>query len=183
MKTPRGPRGSHACSTTASPRNYPGTLSTNTTAKPTEKAFNNKMPCLYCNNSSHSLDRCAKLEGIQFHQRIDFLCKHGLCFRCLRKGHVSHLCRSKSTCQKCQRRHPTVLHIEKRTNYQEGKTDEDTLSHNLAVGQIECHTGATDIDCTMAVIPVTIRAKNGIKSLRTYAFMDPGSNVSFCSET
>jgi hypothetical protein len=34
----------------------------------------------------------------------------------------------------------------------------------------------------MDVIPVTLKSKNGIKTVRTYSFLDPGSNITFCSE-
>ena len=35
--------------------------------------------------------------------------------------------------------------------------------------------------CTIAIIPVHVRSKNGLKTVDTYAFLDPGSSVTFCS--
>jgi hypothetical protein len=49
-------------------------------------------------------------------------------------------------------------------------------------GHVYSHMGAGEANCTMAVIPVKVRMKNGVKEIETYAFMDPGSNVSFCTE-
>ena len=34
----------------------------------------------------------------------------------------------------------------------------------------------------MAIVPVQVRFRDGIKAVKTYAFMDPGSTVTFCSE-
>jgi hypothetical protein len=142
--------------------------------------------CVYCDNRQHSMDRCHKLSALLFSDRIRFLKSKGLCFGCLRFGHSRDRCRNKSICQKCQKSHPTVLHIER------NDTQALTLSNrneNVSIGMpshtlasTQCHTGAGNVDCAMAVVPVTIRLKNGMKTVHTYAFMDPGSNVSFCSE-
>jgi hypothetical protein len=34
----------------------------------------------------------------------------------------------------------------------------------------------------MVIIPVLIRRKDSVVHVQTYAFLDPGSNVSFCTE-
>ena len=34
----------------------------------------------------------------------------------------------------------------------------------------------------LVIVPVKVRLRNGIKAVQTYAFMDPGSTVTFCSE-
>jgi hypothetical protein len=63
-----------------------------------------------------------------------------------------------------------------------GRNDDSKPVHCTSYEKLECHTGAGDDDCTMAVIPVTLKSMNGVKAVRTYAFLDPGSNISFCSE-
>jgi hypothetical protein len=42
--------------------------------------------------------------------------------------------------------------------------------------------GAGANDVTMAIIPVKVRLRGSFRPIETYAFLDPGSNVSFCSE-
>ena len=42
--------------------------------------------------------------------------------------------------------------------------------------------GVGDQECAMVMVPVKIRSKNGMKVVTTNAFLDPGSNVSFCNE-
>ncbi|XP_041354482.1 uncharacterized protein LOC121372257 [Gigantopelta aegis] len=41
---------------------------------------------------------------------------------------------------------------------------------------------AGDGECTMPIIPVKVKMKNGLTAIDTYAFLDPGSSVSFCTE-
>ncbi len=36
--------------------------------------------------------------------------------------------------------------------------------------------------CTMAVIPVKVRSPTTHTTVETYAFLDPGSNMTFCTE-
>lgn len=35
----------------------------------------------------------------------------------------------------------------------------------------------------MAILPVRVKLRNSIKAIETYAFLDPGSSVSFCSDS
>jgi hypothetical protein len=43
--------------------------------------------------------------------------------------------------------------------------------------------GAGIEDCTFAILPVKVRLKNSCVSVNTYAFLDSGSKVSFCSKS
>ena len=44
-------------------------------------------------------------------------------------------------------------------------------------------TGAGEGECTMAIISVTVKLKNSVKSIVTYAFLVPGSSVTFCTDS
>ena len=110
----------------------------------------------------------------------------GLCFRCLKLVHSRDRCRNKSICQKCHKPHPTVLHIDRndpvaltRNNHHQNVS---SGMPNHTPARTQCHTGAGNVDCAIAVVPVTIQLKKGMTTVHTYAFMDPGSNGSFCSE-
>ena len=98
--------------------------------------------------------------------------RHGLCFGCLHKGHMSKTCQNRQTCKKCQGRHPTVLHIEKDTSEREPRA---VTSCRLATKQI-CHMGAK-----LPVIPVLVKFAD--TETRTRALLDSGSTHSFCSTT
>ena len=43
--------------------------------------------------------------------------------------------------------------------------------------------GAGNDTCIFAILPVTAYLKNGCTAIHTYAFLDNGSNVSFCSDS
>lgn len=49
-------------------------------------------------------------------------------------------------------------------------------------GQICGTTGAGNERSLMSIIPVQVKAVKGNKVMRTYAFLDPGSCATFCSE-
>jgi hypothetical protein len=42
--------------------------------------------------------------------RIVYLKGKGHCYGCLKRGHMSNMCKKKSTCAVCSRQHPTILH-------------------------------------------------------------------------
>jgi hypothetical protein len=66
-------------------------------------------PCMYCNDTLHSLDSCKQLSTLFLRDRIAYLRCQGLCFGCLKLGHSRDRCRCKAICQICQYHHPKVL--------------------------------------------------------------------------
>ena len=65
--------------------------------------------CLLC-EKNHDLEKCPELKRNNLDQRRDFIASNGLCFGCLRKGHLAMSCQSRLCCDECGRMHPTVLH-------------------------------------------------------------------------
>jgi hypothetical protein len=146
-----------------------------------------RKPCFYCENRNHSLDSCTNIVKLSHNDRIEFLKKKGFCFGCLKFGHQKNGCRNKSTCDACHGRHPTILHFgnpfETTDRQSAGRlVDRAVPGGALLTGQLTSHMGAGEGECTLAVVPVKLRKKNGMKEITTYAFLDPGSNVSFCTE-
>ena len=116
------------------------------------------------------------ISSLLFKVRLDFLRTKGLCFGCLRLGHQRFDCRCKATCGVCMWKHPIILHRDapsKSINSNEGTTAPAKVSSCMKTGQGEC---------TFAIVPVMVHFKNSCTSVLTYAFLDNGSNVSFCSE-
>lgn len=84
-----------------------GSFATNA-ASPTTTGFP-AARCPLC-EKSHSLEKCAELKRKTSDERRDFVSAKGLCFGCLRKGHLSRSCQSRLTCEEWSQSHPTVLH-------------------------------------------------------------------------
>ena len=127
---------------------------------------------------------CHQLRSKLFNDRIQFLRSNGLCFNCLKHGHQKSTCRCITSCQICQRRHPTVLHIE---NFKSVTSFEDSSakmenSVNASTSPLKSYMGAGDDKCTFSILPVTAYLKNSSTVIHTYAFLDNGNNMSFCSD-
>ena len=166
----------------------------NTKPAVTKTAFTE--PCLFC-NEQHTLESCRRISELPFRDRIEFLRGKGLCYGCLKLGkHTRKDCTNKSTCLHCERRHPTILHIinqssevkptddsASKPDIKPTSTNSDSITSMSTVEQLPCLMGAGDTECTLAVIPVKVRKKNSLKVLHTYAFLDPGSSISFCSNS
>ncbi|XP_048735788.2 uncharacterized protein LOC125651252 [Ostrea edulis] len=148
--------------------------------------------CVYCGNTSHILSECKNFIGISLSERYDFLRGNGLCFGCLKKGHVTRKCRSRLSCSVCGRKHPTLLHDEIRihTTQRTGETVSPVSDqHKISCSTVPLHTDTgtgiedwDDVSCAMAIIPVRLKGKDSPHSVVTFAFFDSGSSVSFCTK-
>jgi hypothetical protein len=51
----------------------------------------------------------------------------------------------------------------------------------VSLGKEEGYSGA-GTDCKLSLVPVQIKALKGSNTIFTYAFLDPGSTATFCTE-
>jgi hypothetical protein len=122
--------------------------------------------------------------------RIAYLKGKGHYYGCLKRGHMSNMCKKKSTCAVCSRQHPTILHNYNLTNsstHGDSINDRGKTMSTKSVPSNVCSStstleGAGDMSCAMAIIPVRVKLKNKSQTIETYAFFDSGSCVSFCTE-
>ena len=146
-------------------------------------------PCLHCENGEHPLAACDTIAKLQHRERTDILKSKGLCWGCLKPGHQRIECRYKATCKQCLRNHPTILHYDVPcNNTEESATDvsqtvESKQSGAYAIDRKSSHTGAGDSESIMVIAPVRVRKRGSAEEIETYAFIDPGSNVSFGTES
>lgn len=150
-------------------------------------------PCAFC-NGDHVMETCEMITKIPHKEKVELLKKNGLCFACLVKGHMSKECKKRLTCRSCEKKHPTVLHIDNFTpgnNRPVAKWDSDTRSNRMAkvssAAQIAMVSSAAQkwgrtTDHRLAVVPVKIKAHKGSCLIETYAFLDPGSTATFVTE-
>lgn len=83
----------------------------NTSRSPSDS--NKTKLCIFC-MGEHSINSCKGMQGKPHKESIEFLRGKGLCFSCLKHGHISRSCKEKLCCQVCSLTHPTLLHIKKR---------------------------------------------------------------------
>ncbi|XP_061175604.1 uncharacterized protein LOC133184531 [Saccostrea echinata] len=154
------------------------------------------LKCEFCGGAGHVLIDCYRFQRISIQERYNFMKNKGLCYGCLKKGHVTKKCRNRLKCISCGRQHPTILHDPSRStpNYPINREEHNnSVSSSSNVDQSVIHTGNSDVGAScdtgaveqtsaMAIIPVRIKLKNKNHSVITYAFFDSGSSVTFCSE-
>ena len=158
-------------------------------ANKTKSVDVNEKPCLYCNGEHHTFAVCKGFKKKPHKEKLEYLRSKGLCFACLKHGHMSSSCTEKAQCQECARSHPTLLHItfketkEEMTKDQE-KKDEQAVTNALVQASELCSvTGAGKEDCFLSIVPVQVKAQKGTKIVTTYAFLDPGSSATFATES
>ncbi|KAL2099387.1 hypothetical protein ACEWY4_005867 [Coilia grayii] len=146
-------------------------------------------PCMFC-EKNHTLQECCKIKEKVHSGRVDFLKKNGLCFSCLVKGHLSKECKKKMTCEVCSLKHPSLLHFSSKEKDAKEKPVGTEASKGSAASvpadvskdkETSACTGAGD-NCVLAIVPVRVKASKSDKTVEVYAFMDPGSSASYCTE-
>ncbi|XP_030596228.1 uncharacterized protein LOC115787620 [Archocentrus centrarchus] len=135
----------------------------------------------YCCSCAHLLEKCQLFKGKKHREKIRFLKEKGICFGCLCTGHISRECNKRLICEVCNQQHPTVLHIP-RTNVESEQTNKPTGVKPSTLPQACGHIGAGRNRGALSIIPVQVKSTKGSEVMQTYAFLDPGSTATFCSE-
>lgn len=100
-----------------------------------------KQDILYCHFCSRGffLEKCPQFQRQKHGEKIQFLKEKGICFGCLRVGHISRECDKRLICEVCDRLHPTALHITK-VNAEPDRSRQ--ASHQkVALQQLPRHVG------------------------------------------
>ena len=74
---------------------------------------------------------------------------------------MSKECKSRLTCDKCNLKHPTVLHVNNKERI--NKVQETPVSSTLISLQACGCAGAGDKDCTLSIVPVQLKSKKDNK--------------------
>ena len=163
-------------------------------------SVNPNLKCPLC-EANHWLTHCHLFKGKPYEERYKFVREKGLCDNCIQSGHVASTFPKQSFCQvsNCKlkhRKHSTFLHPKReqpeRPEHQSSPSTSGTASiepdvraQNSFVGVSEglcSSTGAGAPSKGLAVVPVKVKAKGKGTVIETYAFLDPGSNTSFCTD-
>lgn len=73
----------------------------------------NVQKCNACNKENHNIYKCSKFLNFNVRDRVDLVKKQNLCFNCLRKNHSVRDCSSHSSCNKCNKKHHSLLCFER----------------------------------------------------------------------
>ncbi|XP_043956787.1 uncharacterized protein LOC122822295 [Gambusia affinis] len=141
-------------------------------------------PCLFC-KMNHTFEMCDAFRDKPHKDKVEFLKKSGLCFSCLVRGHLSKDCKRKMSCQFCAQKHPSLLHVLRlEENKPESTSDknEPQVSSSALASVLKENDLTGDKDSILAIVPVRIKSKKSPKMVETYAFIDPGSSGTFCTE-
>ncbi|XP_062566787.1 uncharacterized protein LOC134229094 [Saccostrea cucullata] len=140
-------------------------------------------PCAYCQGTSHSLEECRNIMKLPLKDRYEVLKSKGLCFSCLRSGHLKEACQHKLYCVHCKKCHPSILHVIPRQGKENPVTTDQNNNSSSAAVSSTAHMGAGDsVRQALPVIPVRLKSRNSDKFITTYAFLDSGSTATFCTE-
>ncbi|XP_028404804.1 uncharacterized protein LOC114527371 [Dendronephthya gigantea] len=158
-----------------------------------------KYKCPRC-NGDHLLSRCEKFKRDTVKERVNLVRRKGLCDNCLFQGHIARVCLKESFCKVtgCQSKHSTYLHPlntkpdeedklrskrPKNPDHEESDINKIT-GHNGFVNSEDALSdvnGAGVSQIGLAIVPVKVKSKNSNRTALTYAFLDPGSNTTFCT--
>ena len=161
--------------------------------------------CPLC-EKTHTLDSCQEFKQKNLGDRKEFIKSKGLCFGCLKSGHLSVTCQSRITCEECGKHHPTMLHNSqpfKRPPRKGKPKNSDThagKSAEVATGnppsppgnepskakESTCgSTTSTDTETTTSmIVPVKVHHKDRPSvELRVYALLHDGSDSTFVTNS
>ncbi|KAL4009499.1 hypothetical protein ACER0C_003351 [Sarotherodon galilaeus] len=131
-------------------------------------------PCLFCRGEEHTMEQCKRMRKSLHKEKIDFMRTKGLCFSCLKQGHMSMLHMKTKPNATSKRAAPEVESLER-----------EDQTESIVNGFVEMEAPAHDAEKTehiLAIVPVQVKPKRGQKVTHTYAFLDPGSTACFCTE-
>ena len=142
-----------------------------------ENQQENLTNCVIHPQSKHSLEVCKEFVKMESDQKYDTMMKHGLCFKCLGK-HLRSQCKETPKCEKCQKNHLTILHIDFNKNERKSNqmhSNRDSFS-NLCTKVCKEENMRS---CSKTVLVDVFRPGKKEQSLRCYAILDEESSSSF----
>ncbi|GBN48574.1 hypothetical protein AVEN_248708-1 [Araneus ventricosus] len=131
--------------------------------------------CLFCDEPSHSSINCDYGRSLPIEKRKSILIKKGSCFRCIKSGHVSSLCRARLKCTKCGKRHLDIM------CYGENKRSDNEKPESKEVTE---NTTLANNSCSREVYLQTLSAYIKENNLKHFirVIIDMGSQCSYISK-
>ena len=73
---------------------------------------NTRGKCFACNKLKHGTAYCQVFKQKSVPEKRNFVLAQGMCFNCLKGGHTVKQCPSQYSCQRCGKKHHTLLHLD-----------------------------------------------------------------------
>ncbi len=166
----------------------------------TQSRQKRKPNCPLC-DSSHWLSQCERFRKMTLSNRLKLVNEKRLCNNCLTVGHFVRSCPKDSFCKVdgCTSKHSTFLHpkvttpisecdSENRTPVSENGNDPtsstavNAANNNYVKVSTKPSVKIASSTTALSILPVRVKAKDQARAIETYAFLDNGSNTSFCTD-
>ena len=151
-------------------------------------------------SADHWLPRCDKFRKQSLEERQKLIQESQLCSNCLFPGHFVRSCQKESFCRVrgCTSKHSTFLHPNSNKNSYKNSGENSGSSNRASNSEPKPNSNANPAASNgyaklsfsagttvagLAILPVCVKVKDGKDAIQTYAFLDSGSNTSFCTET
>ena len=144
--------------------------------------------------------RCRDFKRLSVDQRFQFVRKNCLCDNCLLSGHFVKVCFKSSFCKipGCKFNHLTYLHADgdirqadQPSSNRNASGDGPTISDGNGCSDVQNNHVRVDSQCALIgasnsatalpIVPVKVKARDSNRTILTYAFLDSGSNTTFCT--
>ena len=135
--------------------------------------------CLFCHKVGHSVGSCFAFASKHAEDK-KFVRENRLCFGCLNIGHIFKEYRSRQTCDKCRRPHPTCLHVDDatvKTLHEEAKYPARASAEEAAQTEVQpavsLRVSGGGVTNTSTVVPVWVSTLGGPYDEKlVYALLD-----------
>ena len=139
--------------------------------------------CSICKGKKHNLEDCLTFMSRQLADRRKMLRDERVCFTCLNpssKNHPARVCKNRSTCKICQKRHPTCLHDDSKPAEEtqekycdKGESNKVDSNKNEINSNTVNYLSNTNTVISMCIVPIYIsHVSCPDKELLCYAMLD-----------
>jgi hypothetical protein len=132
-------------------------------------------------------DFCTEFLKVIYKERRETIKKKKFYFSCFSPNHLSKGCSNKLKWGKCEKSHPTAMHINglKFQPRQPKATElhDEERSKGPESQQSVCTASNTSCDIFHAILLVRVHQNGGQKVIKTYCFYDNGSSGCFITES
>ncbi|XP_041471855.1 uncharacterized protein LOC121421260 [Lytechinus variegatus] len=137
------------------------------------------LSCVFC-KGQHHISECSSFNSETMQKKRQTITDNGLCFGCLRKGHMSKRCKKRNTCSVCKGKHPTALHDDEWKEKRRDATNRERSSKETL--ESNSHASQSDSSQSMKssmIVPVWLSHESSRKERLVYALLDTQSDTSF----